>query len=99
MLCGIGLDRGTISEKFKSLILNYKSINSQKPKNRLVADIIPLDIYNIIAVDIEKFESQNEFLQPVSLVELAKRLGANSTYLSKFIRSILKATLVNMSIN
>ncbi|OBX24691.1 AraC-like DNA-binding protein [Gelidibacter algens] len=72
-------------EKFKILIENDNDINSQKLKNRRVSDMIPLDIYNNIAMDLEKFESQNQFLQPVTLVELAKRLDTNSTYLSKFI--------------
>lgn len=60
-------------------------MNSQKRGDSQCLDVIAIDVYNNNALELKKLETQNDFLQPMTLMELAKEFDANSTYLSKFI--------------
>lgn len=72
-------------KKFNALILEEsQAVHSEKPEGQQL-EVIPIEIYNNIASGLKKFETEHEFLKPITLMELAKDLDTNSTYLSKFI--------------
>lgn len=72
-------------KKFNALILEEsQAVHSEKPEGQQL-EVIPIEIYNNIASGLKKFETEHGFLKPITLMELAKDLDTNSTYLSKFI--------------
>jgi|26BtaG_2_1085354.scaffolds.fasta_scaffold00089_32 AraC-like DNA-binding protein len=72
-------------KKFNALVLeDSQAIHSEKPETQQL-EVIPVEIYNNIASGLKKFETEHEFLKSITLIELAKKLDTNSTYLSKYI--------------
>lgn len=72
-------------KKYNNLVLEINKKSTIQKSGRSDSETIPSEIYKKIASGLEKFEMQNEYLMPLTLVELAKKLDTNSTYLSKFI--------------
>lgn len=72
-------------KKFNALVLeDSQAIHSEKSETQQL-EVIPVELYNNIASGLKKFETEHEFLKPITLMELAKKLDTNSTYLSKYI--------------
>ncbi len=73
-------------KKFNELVFdNSQTINPGDSDSPQSNEVMPVEIYNIIAMGLNEFENKNEFLAPITLVELAKKLDTNTTYLSKYI--------------
>ena len=73
-------------KKFNKLVFdNSQTLHPDDLENLQSNEVMPIEVYNLIALGLIEFENNNKFLTPITLVELAKKLDTNTTYLSKYI--------------